>query len=145
MLFRPLLFHFALDDAIRKVRENQVGLKLNGTYPLLVYADDVNLLDDNIDTVNKSTETLIDAIKEVGLEVNADKMKYMLLSHQQNEGQNRNIKICDRSFENMAHLKYLETTITNINCIQVESKTRLNSDIPFIPEAFVFLCVVERT
>jgi hypothetical protein len=43
-----------------------VGLKLNETHQLVVYADDVNLLDDNIDTLNKNTETLIDASKEVG-------------------------------------------------------------------------------
>jgi hypothetical protein len=46
-----MLFNFALEYAIRKVQESQVGLKLNGTHPLLAYADDVNLLGDNIDTV----------------------------------------------------------------------------------------------
>jgi hypothetical protein len=61
-----------------------VGLKLNGTRQLLAYADDVNLLGDNIDTIRKSTETLIDASKEVGLELNVEKTKYMLLSRQQN-------------------------------------------------------------
>jgi hypothetical protein len=45
-------------------------LKLNGTHQLLAYADDVNLLGDNIDIINKKTETLTDASKEVGLEVN---------------------------------------------------------------------------
>jgi hypothetical protein len=41
------------------VKENQVGLKLNGTHQLLAYADDVNLLGDNIDTINKSTEKVL--------------------------------------------------------------------------------------
>jgi hypothetical protein len=59
---------------LKKVQENQVGLKLNGTHQLLVYADDVNLLGDNIDTIKKNMETLIDASKEVGLEVNTEKL-----------------------------------------------------------------------
>jgi hypothetical protein len=50
----PLLFNFTLQHAIRKVQENQVGLKLNGTHQLLAYADDVNLLGDNTDTIKKS-------------------------------------------------------------------------------------------
>jgi hypothetical protein len=70
-----------------------LGLKLNGTHQLLAYADDVNLLGDNIDTISKNTETLIDASKEVGVEINIEKTKYMLLSRHQNAGQNRAIKI----------------------------------------------------
>jgi hypothetical protein len=48
-----------------------VGLKLNGTHQLLAYADDVNLLGDNIDTIEKNMETLIDASKKVGLSSSA--------------------------------------------------------------------------
>jgi hypothetical protein len=75
----PLLFNFALEFVIRKVQKNQVGLKLNGTHQLLAYADDVNLLGDNIDTIKKNTKIIIDVSKEVGLEINVDKTKYMLL------------------------------------------------------------------
>jgi hypothetical protein len=57
----PLLFNFALEYAISKIQENQVGLILNGTHQLLVYADNVNLLGDNIDAIKKNMETLIDA------------------------------------------------------------------------------------
>jgi hypothetical protein len=61
------------------VQEYQVGLRLNGTHQLLVYADDVNVLRDNRDTMNKMIETSTDASKEVGLEVNTEKIKNMLL------------------------------------------------------------------
>jgi hypothetical protein len=100
----PLLFNFVLEYAIKKVQENQVGLKLNGTHQLLAYADDINLLGDDTDIIEKNTETLIDASKEVGLEINIEKTKYMLLSHHQNAGQNRDIKISNRSVNNVTQL-----------------------------------------
>jgi hypothetical protein len=80
----------------------------------------VNLLGDNIDTIKKNMETLIDASKEVGLEINVEKSKYMLLPRHQNVSQNRDIKIANRSFENVSQFKYLGTTVTNQNLIQEE-------------------------
>jgi hypothetical protein len=121
----PLLFNFALQSDARKVQENQVGLKLNATHQLLVHVD-VNLLGDNIDTIKKNKENLSDANKEVGLKVNTEKTKYMLLSCHQNVKENHNIKIANRSFENVAQFKYLRTAVSNQNSIQKEIMRRLN-------------------
>jgi hypothetical protein len=81
----------------------------------------------NTDTINKNTEILIDASKEVGLEVNIEKIKYLLVSRDQNAGQNREIKIGNRLFENVSQFKYLGTTVTSENLIQGELKRTLNS------------------
>jgi hypothetical protein len=69
-----------------------MGLELNRTHQLLVYADNVNLLGDNIDTIKKNTQTLIDASKKVDLEVKVEETKYMLLSHHQNPRKIHDIK-----------------------------------------------------
>jgi hypothetical protein len=123
----PLLFNFALEYAIRRVQGNQEGLILNGTYQLLVYADDVNIVGENIVTIQKNTKALLDASKEVGLEVNPEKTKYMLVSRCQKAGKKQSIKIGNRSFESVAKFNYLGTTLTDQNCIHEEIKSRLNS------------------
>jgi hypothetical protein len=69
-----LLFNFALQYSIRVVRVIQGGLKLNGSHQLLVYADDVNILGGSVHTVKENAEALVVASKEIGLEVNADKL-----------------------------------------------------------------------
>jgi hypothetical protein len=111
---------------LREVQKNQVGLKLSGTHQLLVYADDVTILGDNIDTIKKNKETLIDTSKAVGLEVNVEKTKYMLLSRHQNARQNHVVKIAYRCFENVAQFRCLGKTVTKKNLVQEEIK-RLNS------------------
>jgi hypothetical protein len=122
----PLLFSFASEYAVRKVQEIQVSLELNGTHQILVYADNVNLLVDSINTTKESTESLLEASRD-GLEINAEKTKYMIVSHHPNSGQNQNIRIANESFENMAKFKYLGTMLTNQNDIHGEIKSRLNS------------------
>jgi hypothetical protein len=103
----PLLLNFSLDYAIRRVHVNQDDLKFNGTHQILVYADDVNILGRSVHTVEKNTETLVVASKEIGLEVNADKTKYMVKSRDQNAGRIYNIKNDNSSFETAHEFKYL--------------------------------------
>jgi hypothetical protein len=73
----PLLFNFALEYAIRRAEENQEGLKLNGTHQLLAYADDFNTVGENTGTILRNIKALLDESKEVGLEVNPEKAKYI--------------------------------------------------------------------
>jgi hypothetical protein len=109
----PLLFNFASQYVIRSVQVNKKGLKLNGTHQLLVCADYVNKLGGSLQTIQKNTDALVVASKEIGLlvEVNADKSKYMVMSRDQNAGRSQNIKIDNSSFERVEELKYLGTNL----------------------------------
>jgi sorting nexin-29 len=125
----PLLFNFTLEYDIRRVQANREGLKLNGTHQLLVYADDVNILGGRVHatSIKKNTKALVVASKEIGLEVNAEKTKYMIMSRNQNAKQNHNMKLDNKSFERVKQIKYLGTTLTDRNSIQEEIKSRLKS------------------
>jgi hypothetical protein len=69
--------YIGLEYAIRMVQENQDGMILNGTHQVFAYADDVNIVGENIDTIQRNTRALLYANKEVGLEVNPEKTKDM--------------------------------------------------------------------
>jgi sorting nexin-29 len=112
---------------IRKVQENQVGLEMNVTHQLLVYADDINLVGNSINTIKENTETLLQSSRDIGLEINAEKTKYMIMSRYPNSGQNQNIRTANESFEKVAKFKYLGTALINQNDIHDEIKSRLNS------------------
>jgi hypothetical protein len=77
-------------------------------------------VEENIDTIRKNTEALLDVSGEVGLEVNQEKTKNMLISRSQKTGQKHGIKMQRNSFEGVAKFKYLETTITDQNCMHKE-------------------------
>ena len=81
----------------------------------------------SIHTIKEKAEALIVASEEIGLEVNADKNKYMVMSRDQNAGWIQNMGIENRSFERVEEFKYLGTTLTNQNSIQEKIKSRLMS------------------
>ena len=95
----PILFNFALEYAIRRVQVKRDSLKLNGTHQLLAYADDVNILRGSIHTLKENAEVLVAATREIGLEVSADKTKYMVMSQDQNAGRIKSVRIDNSTFE----------------------------------------------
>jgi len=81
----------------------------------------------SVHTVKENTEALVVASKEIGLEVNVDKTKYIVMSRDQNAGRSHSIKIDNSSIERVEYFKYLGTTLTKQNSIQEEIKSRLKS------------------
>ena len=98
---------------IRRVQVNRDGLKLNGTHQLLAYADDVNILAGSIHTLKENTEALVGATREIGLEVSADKTKYMVMSRDQNAGRIQSVRIDNSTFERVEEFKYLGNKFNN--------------------------------
>jgi len=89
-------------------------LKLNGTHHHLVYGD-VNILGDGVHAVKKNAKALVVASKETGLQVNADKIKYMVMYQGLDAGRSYIIKIDNTSLERVEEFKYWGTTVTNHN------------------------------
>ena len=93
----------------------------------MVYANAVNVLGGSVHNTKKNKEDLVIASKEIGLKVNADKTKYMVMSRNQDAGRSHNKKTDIIFFERVEEFKYLETTLTDQNSIQQENKSRLKS------------------
>ena len=91
---------------------------------LLAYADEVNMLEGSIHTVKENAETLVVVSKAIGLDVNADKTKYMFISRDQHAGRSHNIKTDNSSSERVEHFKYLGKNLTNQNFVQEEIKNK---------------------
>jgi hypothetical protein len=75
-------------------------------HQLLVYADDVNILGGSVQPINKNAGVLLIVSKEIGLEINADKTKYMVMSRYRNAGRSHSIKSDNSSFERVEEFKY---------------------------------------
>jgi hypothetical protein len=84
-------------------------------------------LGSSINTIKEKTETLLEASMDVGIEINTEKTRYIIMSLHPNSGQNQNIRIANESFENVAKFKYWGTTLTNQNDIHEEIRSRLYS------------------
>jgi len=80
-------------------------LKINCTHQLLAHADDVNILGGGIHNLKENAEALVAATRDTGLEVSADKTKYMVMSRDQNAGQNHSVKNHNRTFERVEEFK----------------------------------------
>jgi hypothetical protein len=115
---------------------------MNGTNQSLIYADVVNILGGSLHTIQKNAAALIVTSKEIGLELNADKTNNLVMSRDQNAGRNHSMKTDNISFEMIEEFKYLETTLKNQNHIQVDFKSRLNSDILAIIRCRMFCLLV---
>ena len=99
----------------------------HGTHQVLAYADDVNLIGDDIREIERNADVLLNACKDIGLAVNTGKTKYMGIGRHRGVIANAYIKIDSNSYEKVETFKYLGSLLTNQNSIQEEIKCRLNA------------------
>ena len=122
-----LLFNFTLECAIRKIQEANLGLDMNGTYQVLAYTDDVNLICDDIRAIERNGDVLLNACKDIGLAINTGKTKYMEIGRHRDMIPNAHIKIGSNSYQKVKTFQYLGSLLTNQHSIQEEIKFRLKA------------------
>ena len=105
-----LLFNVASEYAFRRVQVNQEGLILNGAHQFLVYAYNDNISGGSLHTIKKNAQSLVVVSKESRIKVNADKIKYMVMSRDQTGCRSHNMTIDDSSFERVEVFKCLGKT-----------------------------------
>ena len=112
-----------------------------GTHQVMAYADDVNLIGDDIRTIERNADVLLNACKDIGLTVNTEKTKYMEMGHHRGMIANAHINISINSYEKVKTFTFLGSLLTNQNSIQEEIKCRLkagNSCYYSVQKLFVF-------
>ena len=100
---------------------------MKGIHQVLNYADDVNLIGDDIRTIERNADVLLNACKDIGLSVNTGKTKYMEIGRHRGMIANAHIEIGSNSYEKVKTFKYLGSLLTNQNSIQEEVKCRLKA------------------
>jgi hypothetical protein len=118
------VLYYSIEYAIRNVHENQAGLKSNGTHQLLAYTDDVNLLGDNIDTINKKHRNFTWCWQGCWSR-NKRRENQVYVAVSSPDCRSRSLYKDTKQM-----VKYFGTSVTDQNLIQEEIK-RLNSDNVF--------------
>ena len=104
-----------------------LGLDMNGTHQVLAYTDDVNLICDDIRTIERSADVLLNACKDIGLAVNTGKTNYMAIGRHRGMMANAHIKIGSYFYEKVKNFKFLGSLLTNQSFFKEEIKCRLKA------------------
>ena len=100
---------------------------MNDTHQVLAFADDVNLIGDDIRTTERNTNVLLNACKDISLAVHTRKTKYMETGSHRDMNANEHIRIGSNSCEKLRSFEYLRSLVTNRSSIQDEIQCRLKS------------------
>jgi len=102
------------------------------------------LIYSSIHTLKENAETSVAATREIGLEVSADRTKYMVMSRDQNAGRIHSVRIDNSTFDRVEEFKYLGKNLTNQNSISEEIKSRLRSESAFYHSVFCLPCCYQK-